>query len=482
MAATTLDPFAAASAMLDALRAREISAVELLDLHLARIARYNPALNAIVTSDFERARQAAIAADEAYAQGDRRALLGLPVTIKDTIDVAGLPGTAGVVADRIPARDAPVAARVRAAGAILIGKTNVPPYAGDWQAVNPLFGRTNNPWDASRSPGGSTGGGAAVAAGLTLLEFGSDIGGSIRIPAAFCGVYGHKPSETAVPRSGHFPGSPLPNTATALAVMGPLARDAGDLELALDCIAGPDVGEDTAWQLHLPPTRCERLSEFRVAILPPLPWLPVDSEIQAAQEAFAEMLRHAGCRVETVAPERFADFHEQYELYRKLLFVMMNIGAPEEQRRRAADTLRQSGDRFGEASAAGALASASDYILWNGQREGVRAEWRAFFCDWDVAVAPANIVVAFKHTDEPFSQRRLVIDGTQVPYSWQSAYPAIATLSGLPATAFPVGATSVGLPIGLQALGPYLEDRTPIHFANLATREFGGFRRPPGYN
>jgi amidase len=478
-----LDAFASASAMLDALRGRRISAVELLDLHLARIARYNPALNAIVTFDFERARQAAAAADAAYARGERRALLGLPVTIKDTIDVQGLPGTAGVVKDRYPAQDAPVAARVRAAGAVLMGKTNVPPYAGDWQAANRLFGRTNNPWDASRSPGGSTGGGAAaVAAGLSPLEFGSDVGGSIRIPAAFCGVYGHKPSETAVPRSGHFPGAPLPNQATGLAVQGPLARAAGDLELALDCIAGPDVGEDVAWRLQLPPARHERLSAFRVAILPPLPWLPVDGEILAAQEEFVGMLRREGCHVAVAAPEQLGDFSEEYELYGKLLFVMMNIGEPEERRNQNAQALRQSGDRFREANAAGILASASDYILWNGQRAASRAIWRAFFQEWDVVLAPANIVVAFEHTDAPFSQRTLTIEGVTIPYSRQSAYAGIATLSGLPATAFPVGATAAGLPIGLQALGPYLEDRTPIRFAELATREFGGFRRPPGYD
>jgi amidase len=267
-----------------------------------------------------------------------------------------------------------------------------------------------------------------------------------------------------------------------MAVQGPLARDAGDLELALECIAGPEAGEETAWQLHLPPARRERLAEFRVAILPPLPWLPVDGEIRAALDTFADHLRRAGCRVETAAPEGFGDFQEQYELYLKLLFVMMNIGAPDDQRRRDAETLRRSGDRFGEASAAGVLAGASDYIAWCGQRSVARAAWQAFFRDWDVVVAPVNFVVAFEHTAAPFSQRTLVIDGESVPYSRQSAYPAVATLSGLPATAFPVGATSAGLPIGLQAIGPYLDDRTPIRFAQLATAECGGFPRPPGYD
>ncbi len=471
--------------MLDALNKRQVSAVELLDMHLHRIERYNPALNAIVTFDIEHAKQTAIAADEARAQGKHGALLGLPITIKDTIDVRGLPGTAGVkrFKDRRPEYDAPLVASVRAAGAVIMGKTNVPPYAGDWQSANPVFGRTNNPWDLSRSPGGSTGGGAAaIAAGLTPLEFGSDIGGSIRIPAAFCGVFGHKPSDTAVPRSGHFPGSPLPNAATVLSALGPLARDAHDLELALDVIAGPEIGEDTSWRLQLPPARHDRLSDFRVALLPPLPWLPVDAEILAAQDSCVSALRRAGCHVETAAPEGFGDFSNWYELFLKLLFVMMFIGEEERKRRPQAEAMRQSGDRYLQASADGIMASASDYIIWHGQRETYRALWRAFFQEWDVVLTPANIVPAFPHTDAPYQQRTLTINGVTVPYSRQSVYAGIATLAGQPATAFPVGMTNNGLPIGLQAIGPYLEDRTPIRFASLVTRELGGFRRPPGYD
>jgi amidase len=485
MDATPIDAYTPATSMLEALDKRHLSAVELLDLHIHRIERYNPALNAIVTFDFEHAREAAIAADEARAQGKHSALLGLPVTIKDTIDVEGLPGTAGVerFRDRRPEQDAPLVTRVRAAGAVIMGKTNVPPYAGDWQSDNPVFGRTNNPWDLSRSPGGSTGGGAAaLATGLTPLEFGSDIGGSIRIPAAFCGVFGHKPSETAVPRSGHFPGSPLPNAATVMSVLGPLARDANDLALALDVITGPTPGEDTSWRLQLPSARHERLSDFRVAVLPSIPWLPVDTEILAARDNCLSTLRRAGCHVEAAAPEGFGDFSNWYELYLKLLFVMMFIGEDELKRRPQAEAMHRSGDRYLKASADGILASASDYIIWHGQRETYRAMWRAFFRDWDVLLTPANIVPAFPHTSVPFQQRTLTINGVTVPYSRQSAYAGIATLAGQPAAVFPVGITNNGLPIGLQAIGPYLEDRTPIRFTSLIAREFGGFRRPPGYD
>src|SRR5579884_2650732 len=229
--ATTVDGFATAGAMLAALRAREVSAVELLELHLARIARHNPRLNAIVIPNAEAAEAAAQRADAARARGEDAPLLGLPFTVKDAVEVAGLRATAGVAehAGHVSTVTAPVAARALGAGAVLLGKTNIPPWVHDWQADNAVFGRTNNPWDLGRTGGGA----AAVAAGLTPLEFGSDLGGSIRVPAGWCGVCGHRPSETAVPQSGHFPGSSWPNTAFTLGSIGPLARSAEDLELAL---------------------------------------------------------------------------------------------------------------------------------------------------------------------------------------------------------------------------------------------------------
>src|SRR3954467_216699 len=212
--AISIDGFSTATAMMQALRAREVSAVELLDLHLQRIERYNPALNAVIIKDYDRARETAKAADAARAQGADGALLGLPLTIKDAIDVQGLPTVCGATerVDAIAETDATIVASIRAAGAVVMGKTNVPPYAGDYQVDNPVFGRTNNPWNLDRIPGGSSGGSAAVvSAGLSPLEFGSDIGGSIRFPAAWCGVYGHRPSTGIIPVSGHFPGSALPN-------------------------------------------------------------------------------------------------------------------------------------------------------------------------------------------------------------------------------------------------------------------------------
>ena len=484
MTAIQIDPFATASQMVAALRDREVSAVELLELHLRRIERHNPALNAIVTPDYDAARVAAANADTTRAEDGAGRLLGLPLTIKDSIDVRGLLGTAGMeeFADRRSSTDGRLAARLRDAGGVIMGKTNVPAKLSDWQSNNPIFGRTNNPWDLARTPGGSTGGGAAaVAAGLTPLEFGSDVGGSIRIPAAFCGLYGHKPSETALARSGHFPGSPHPNPGIVMVVQGPLARSAEDVELALDVVAGPDVGEDAAWRLELPAPRHLRLSDYRVAVMPAIAWLPVDDEIGDAIERLASTLSRAGARVQEALPRSLGDLRRHHEVYATLLTLMTSLGRSQEERGALAERMRAGNDQFGEAYARGLELSAADYILILGQRELFRRAYREFFEEWDVLLAPVTLGPAFEHTTAPWPQRTLDVNGQEVQYGLQMAYPAVATLTGQPATAFPAGLTRAGLPVGLQAIGPYLEDRTTVRFAALVAQEIGGFRAPPGY-
>jgi amidase len=479
-------PFATATSMLEALRAKRMSAQELLAWHLERIARYNPSLNAIVTFNEEQARQRATTADAALAKGIMLGPLhGLPVTIKDCIEVAGLPTTAGVPqrAHVISTTTAPVAQSILDAGAVLLGKTNLPPYATDWQTTNPLFGRTNNPWDLARTPGGSTGGGAAaLAAGLTALEFGSDLGGSLRIPPAFCGLYGHRPSETAVPRSGHIPGSPQENSAIVMNVLGPLARSAADLDLALSIIAEPVVGEDVAWHLHFPPERHNALADFRIAVLPSVPWLPVDSEILGALEDLAARLRRLGARVEEIQPESF-DLLKHHQAYSMLLSVIAFAHLDDDERAHVAQVLQQSSDPFANAQLEGLNATVSQFIGMHGRRARYRALFREFFHDVDVLLAPVTITPAFHHVSDevPVLERTLQVNGTEVPYMYLPIYAGVATYSGLPATAFPWGRTRGGLPIGLQAIGPYLEDRTTITFAALLEREFGGFVPPPGY-
>ncbi|MEM8533754.1 MAG: amidase [Chloroflexota bacterium] len=479
-----INTFSSVTDMLDALRARQISAVELLDLHLAQIEQHNGDLNAIVTPNYDEARRCAVAADEARARGEEKPLLGLPLTVKDCLYMQGLPTTGGVpeLAQAIAEVDSVVVSRLRNAGSVILGKTNVPPYAADWQSDNPLFGRTNNPWNFDHTPGGSTGGGAAaVAAGLTPLEFGGDFGGSIRIPSAFCGVYGHKSSETALPTSGHFPALPLPNASTAMAVQGPLARSAQDLMVAFDVAAGPDIGETVGWQLALPPARHERLADFRVAVLPAVDWLPVDAEIMAAQDTLAEQLRQLGANVEYVQPASFGNLRDYAKLYLSIFYAISTVGTPAEERRRQAQEFRAIGDDLLMAYADALEGSIGDYMMWFGQREFYRAALREFFQEWDILLAPVNIVNAFPHTNAPFPLRQLEVNGEAVGYNLQFVYASLCNLSGHPGTAFPVGVSQNGLPIGLQAIGPYLEDYTSMRFAELVAQEFGGYQRPPNY-
>lgn len=490
MTVSSIDAFSTATALLAALRARSISSVELLDLHLRRIARYNPPLNAIVTFNLEEAQAQARAADscrarESYTKEHEGLLLGLPMTIKDCIYLKGLTTTGGLLerVGIVDEEDAPIAAAVRAAGAVIMGKTNAPTNADDFQTDNPVFGRTNNPWNLELTPGGSTGGGAAaLAAGLTPLELGGDFMGSIRIPAAFCGVYGHRPSLTAIPRSGHFPGGLLPNPANVLAVVGPLARAAEDLELALDTAAGPQVGEDVAWRVQIPAARQARLTDYRVAIFPQVDWLPVDVEIGQALTDLVSGLRRLGARVEYAQPDSFGDMREYY----KLFLTFMGAGDAgkylPEKRRRVAERLLGGADEVLVAYAEGIIGGAPDMFGWLTERERYREAYRRFFGEWDVLLSPTNIVNAFAHTAIPFSQRRLDVNGESAPYGRMSFYAGLSSMTGQPATAFPVGRTQSGVPIGLQAVGPYLEDRTPIAFAGLVGREFGGFVPPPGYD
>jgi len=486
-----IDAFASATEMLAALRARRVSAVELLDLHVRRIERLNPPLNAVVEPDIERARRDAAEADARRARGEDAPLLGLPMTLKESINVRGLRTTVGMPfwKDFRSEHDAPVTARVKAAGAAVMAKTNVPQMLADWQSNNPVHGRTNNPWDLSRTPGGSTGGGAAaLAAGLTPLEFGSDIGGSIRVPAAFCGVCGHRPSETAMPRSGQFPFPPMPNAAVVMGVQGPLARAAEDLEIALDVAAGPEVGEDVGWRLSIPAARHQRLADFRVAVLPPIDWLPLDAEIAAALDGLASRVGRLGGRVKTIQPDALGDHRAHYALYLTVLGAVTSARLPAEQRGARLDVLRSRDDEWSRAMQRGIASGAPDFVAWGGQREQYRGAWRAFFREWDVLLAPAFFAPAYPHWDKPWPEtpasiaRTLEVNAKPVLEELGLVYPSVATLAGQPATAFPLGLTRAGLPVGAQAIGPYLEDRTPIRFATLVAKEFGGFTRPPGYD
>jgi amidase len=477
-----IDPYSTATAMLAALRRREISSTELMDMHIARIEAHDATLNAIPVRTFERARQAAQQADKRIAAGEAAPLLGLPITLKESTLTAGLPQSAGMLAfkDYRPAIDGPIATRVFRAGAGLLGKTNIPVALGDWQANSPVYGRTNNPWDVSRTPGGSTGGGgAALAAGMTPLEVGSDIGGSIRVPAAYCGVYGHRPSETAIPKSGGFPQADLPNPARLMGVQGPLARSAFDLELLFDVLVGPELGEEVGWTLALPPARHPRLAEFRVALLPPPLGVQASASMQARMEELAQFLSRAGAKVAKAAPG--FDLKEYYYDYLRLLSMMTTIRLPREQREVQAATLRQTGDPASLARAQGLEMEAAGYMLLVARRERARVAWRDFFRTWDVVLAPMTLDVAFPHQEAAFADRRLIVDNQSLPYDAHLLYAMPAIFAGLPSTAFPGGLSEAGLPLGLQAIGPYLEDRTTLKFAQLVEEDWYRFEPPPGY-
>jgi amidase len=470
-----------------ALAERRISAVELVQQAIARIERLDPRLNAVPVRDFDRARAAAAAADAALARGERRPLLGIPMTVKEAYNVAGLPTTWGVpqFRDWRPDEDAVAVARVKAAGAIILGKSNVPFALADWQSYNEIYGVTTNPWDAARTPGGSSGGSAAaLAAGYVPLELGSDIGGSLRVPAHFCGVFAHKPTHALIPSRGHTPPmiEPLPMEVD-LAVVGPMARSAGDLALALELLAGPDAPDAVAYRLALPPPRHADLRSFRVLVIDSHPLMPTSAAIRAALDRLADRLVKAGSKVARTSP-LLPDLAENARIYMQLLFAFFGADWPIEVYREvaaAAAAIPPDVDSLDAMRARGTVLSHRDWIAADRVRVRMRRQWRDLFREWDVVVCPIMPTPAFPHDHSPDQRaRRIEIDGQPCPYQDQLVWPGLATLPGLPATAAPIDRSDIGLPIGVQIIGPHLEDRTTIAFAELMEREFGGFVPPPG--
>jgi amidase len=483
----TSPAFESASALLAALRERRIGCRELLEQTLARVERKNPEVNAIVTLDVERARSAADAADRALAAGRPVGPLhGLPITVKDSFETAGLRSTCGVpdLAHHVPRNDAVAVARLRAAGAVIFGKTNTPTWAGDLQTTNELFGTTTNPWDSARTPGGSSGGSAAaLAAGLVALELGSDIGGSIRIPAHCCGVFGHKPSHGLVPQRGHLPGPPGTLLEADLNCVGPLARSSEDLALALDVLAGPLPELAHAVSLQLPPARQERLGAFRVAAWLDDPACAVAGELRDVLERAADALARAGARLDRKARPA-VDFRDATDTYVSLLMPYMSLTFPPE----TARLLVAAGDRV-PPDAPGLLAEAArayalrqrDWLVAHERRERIRARWAEFFRDFDVLLCPVMLTPAFTHDTNEFTSRTLTVNGAPRLYLEQVLWPGLIGMALLPSTVIPAGRTASGLPVGVQIVGPYLEDRTPLAFARAAERVLGGFVPPPAF-
>ncbi len=480
--------FQSATALTAAIRSRQLGCRELLDHYLQRVERLNPAINAVVTLDAERARRRADAADAALARGESWGPLhGLPLTIKDSLETAGLRTTAGapIHADHVPDTDAVAVERLVAAGAIVFGKTNLPAFAMDVQSYNAVFGTSNNPWDVTRSPGGSSGGAAAaVAAGLTGLELGSDIGGSIRNPAHYCGIYGHKPSYGIVPLRGHIPGPPGSLSEADLAVLGPLARSADDLALALEVLAGPAADRAVAWRLELPPPRHASLRGYRAAAWLDDPACPIDAALRERYEETVAALRREGVQVDETARPAI-DFADAYRTFLQLLWGATSPGLP----RHVFDGLVETAAQL-PADDDSKLAWAArfntqrhrDWLSAHEKRERLRARWADFFRDYDVLLCPVTPVAAIPHDhSQPFLARTITVNGRTRSYVDQLAWVGVVGAALLPATVAPAGRTPAGLPVGLQIVGPFLEDRTPIDFARRLADVAGGFDSPPGY-
>ena len=478
-----------ATALTDRLRRRELRALDLLETSVARIEKHDDALNAVPIRDFERAREKAKVADAELDAGSRdaandRPLLGLPMTVKDTHEVAGLRTTAGApdLSDHIPTRSADVVERLEAAGAIIIGKTNTPLYAGDCQTYNELFGTTNNPWNLERTPGGSSGGAAtALAAGYTALEVGSDIGGSIRNPAHFCGVFGHKPTWGILSDRGHIPGPPGQLAETDLGVVGPMARSARDLSLALDVLTRVEQHR-SGWRLELPAPP-KKIEGLRVAAWLDDPFSPVDGAYGSVLENAADQLEAAGATVDRVARPA-VDFASSYSVYSALLHSVLAGGFPDEIIDRFADQAAQLAPTDASHAALqmrGAVLSHREWLRFNEMRAHIRAAWVAFFADFDAVLMPVHATVAPPHDQQSdFHQRTLTVNGTERPYLDFLHWVSLATAPGLPATVAPVGTVN-GLPAGVQVVAAPFADHTSIAVGGWLEALTPALGPPPGF-
>lgn len=477
--------FSSATELTDALRARKIGSLELFDIYASRIERYNPALNAVCVMDLDAGREAAKAADR--ERGEPGPLHGLPMTVKESFDLAGFATTWGLpeFKSNIATTDALAVQRLKRAGAVIFGKTNVPVLLGDWQTFNPVYGTTNNPWDVGRVPGGSSGGAAAaLAGGLTGLELGSDIGASIRGPAHYCGVYGHKPTFGLCPLQGHsLPGMAQPMD---ISVIGPLARSADDLRLALGIIAGPEEIDAAGWQLSLATAPTLRsFGGLRVAIMPSHPTAEVDASVSGAIEELAAFAANQGATVSDTARPDF-DPAEAHRVFLALLRAATSGRFSPEQveRWRKLSSSRHGDDNSYEAQAArGNTMSHRDWLAFSNRRHQMRLAWAEFFRDWDVLLCPAAASAAFPHNQQGERWERMIsVNGEPQPSTTQMFWAGYSGASYLPSTVAPIGLTSEKLPVGVQIVGPQYGDYRTIAVAQLIERDYRAFVPPPGYD
>ena len=468
------------------LRRREMSAVELLQHHLQRVERLNPALNAVVVLDAERALVRAREADAALARGVCWGPLhGLPMTVKEAFDVTALPTTWGFDAQRgnVATANAVSVQRLLDAGALIFGKTNLPVAMADWQTFNPVYGTTNNPWDTGRTPGGSSGGSAAaLAAGLSALELGSDIGASIRNPAHYCGVWGHKPTWGVVPQQGHqLPGMECVDTID-IGAAGPMARSAHDLSLAMDVLAAPlsafgALGwQPAAWRdAGLPASR------LRVAVVADDALAEVDSTVRAQFHALVDFLRRSGVTVGE--SERPVDSAETWRTYVPLVrAALIGHASDEEHLQAVAEAAKWPADsmEFAAMHWRGRSLSHRDWLRLDEVRSKLRRQWAAFFERWDLLICPVATTPAFRHNQSGWRWERMIpVNGAEQPSTTSLFWAGYTNLCGLPATAVPLGLSPEGLPIGAQVCGPVFADPVCLRFARWLEAEYRAFVPPP---
>jgi amidase len=462
----------------DLLERKRLGALELLDYFIERAERLNPALNAICEFDLERARQSARQADQSGGAAPRGILHGIPMTVKESFDVMGLKTARGVPAhrDRVAKADSTAVERLRAAGAIIFGKTNVPYNLADYQSFNAIHGVTRNPWNLDCTPGGSSGGSAAaLAAGMTPVELGGDLGGSIRVPAHCCGVFGHRPSYGVVPFGRNTQDNPVPPIDIAAA--GPMTRSAADLQALFTVLAGPDALQSRGWQLQLPPPRTTRLQDFRVAVWFDSARYPVDDKVRHCLEDFASRLAAAGAQISRRHPD--LDDETLDRLYMRMIRAATSSRLPPEDLERQRQAWQAGAGPDAADELQGVFCSHREWLANDEARQRIRWQCAAFFSDIDILLCPVLPVTAWPHQLDPdFSTRSLQINGRQLPYRERTFWSALSGLAGLPATVMPAGVAANGMPVGVQIISGPFEDHTSLAFAAAAEQAVGGFTRP----
>jgi len=479
--------FQSATRLAALIRTRKIGCLELLDHYLGRVERYNGVINAIVWMDKKAARKRARAADAALARGELWGPLhGLPMTVKEAFDLAGSPSTHGVPAwrDHIASTDSVVVARLKAAGAVIFGKTNLPLAMADWQTFNAIYGTTNNPWNTALVPGGSSGGSAAaLAAGLTGAEAGSDIGSSIRNPAHYTGTFGLKPTWGIISQRGHAP--PHWVHSPDVGVVGPMARSAADLALLLGVLAGADPLDADAWKVALAKPASRTIKGLRIALKLGDPNVAVEREYADVLQRLADRLAKAGAKVSDKAAPK-VDLTRQHDLYLTIYRAALSAGTEREIEswRAALDTpLGRTNPRMLQGMLHGNTLSHKEWLLLDNERQHLRMRYAEFFEGWDVLLCPAAAGAAWPHDHEGERwMRKIAVNGKLVPVTDQLFWSGISGVVHLPSTVGPAGFTRSGLPLGYQAIAGHGRDRTALAFSRLVEREFGGFVPPPGYD